>query len=264
MTGEACGQDPSIVWLFIAGRCCGVTVGVPLFLHTLQTPPLPPLCSGPYRCPPQLSHSFLFSPCSSIFNPLTFRLEFRDHPAGGSRTLLRLADHQVNRFPPPPPPPAVEAVGRFSSLILASYQHRHRASETEDGLPSILWSLDCFPKLTEENGDVHWHFPSVKEPSWLSRKIIWTSVCVKSSGSFHRRDLHVLCFALQFKYRLKVSLQGLITIKSPAAANNLDDADQIHASSKLPALYFDSPERWKRHTDHQNCADSSVNSTWQT
>lgn len=53
----------------------------------------------------------------------------------------------------------------------------------------------------------------------------------------------MLCFALQFKYRLKVSLQGLITIKSPAAANNLDDADQIHASSKLPALYLDSPER---------------------
>lgn len=37
----------------------------------------------------------------------------------------------------------------------------------------------------------------------------------------------MLCFALRFKYRLKVSLQGLITIKSPAAANNRDDADQI-------------------------------------
>lgn len=165
----------------------------------------PPLCPGPYRCPPQLSHSFLFSPSSSIFNPLTFRLQFRDHPSGGSRTLLRLVDHQVNRVPPPPPPPAVEAAGRFSSLILASYQHWHRASETEDGLPSTLWLLDCFPKLTEENGDVHWHFPSVTEPSWLSRKISWTSVCVKSAGSFHRRDLRVLCFALRFNYRLKVA-----------------------------------------------------------
>lgn len=122
----------------------------PLFLLTLQTPsnPHPPPIS-PYL----LSCHIPFILPSSIFNPLTFLLKFRDHAAGGSWTLFRLrrclAKLVLLLFLCGAA--AVKLQGDLSPLILAAYQHW--ASETEDGLQSSLafWLFDNFPKLTEEN-----------------------------------------------------------------------------------------------------------------
>lgn len=78
--GSGSGQDPSILWLFIVGvvLCCHSCR--PLFFHTpRQTPPIPPLSV----LLPSSAVTFLFILHSSIFNPLTFPLKFRDHPAGG-------------------------------------------------------------------------------------------------------------------------------------------------------------------------------------
>lgn len=143
MTGEDSGPvyslviySPVVLW------CHGWR---PLFFHTLQTPSSPlSTCMATL-----LSCHIPFILPSSIFNSLTFPLKFRDHPAGGSWTLLRVLRWLARRFLLREAA-AVELQGDFSALILASYQHW--ASETEDGLWSILalWLLDGFPKLTEE------------------------------------------------------------------------------------------------------------------
>lgn len=109
---------------------------------------------------------------SSIFNPLTFPLKFRDHPAGGSWTLLALGDHRSNISSSSVEHLLSELQGDLSSWFCPRTNTNTEPQKQEDGLRSILAFLlrGGFPKLTEEN----WHFPSCPFLLW-SKAEIWQS-----------------------------------------------------------------------------------------
>lgn len=133
--GQDSWLDLSILWLFIVRWCCGVTVVGAFFFYTLQISPVPSVCIAALR-----SCHIPFILPSSIFNPPTFVLELRDHPASGLRSDWRSTVKPVSLLS------CRHAVGRFSCLILALFEQQKVGS-------GPFWPPGClldFHKLTEE------------------------------------------------------------------------------------------------------------------